>query len=183
MTELEACVLALLWRQGPMTAYQVRKEFERSPTSSWRASTGSIYPLIRRLRREGLVETEAVSTDARRTTRLTASSAGQAQVGRWLAVVPPWAGDATEDPIRTRVLFLDFLDSAAASAAVADMHEATVAALARMDEFIATSRLEPLEKLAVEGARAMLVVRRDWLLEVRDFVARHRPFAAGDEES
>jgi DNA-binding PadR family transcriptional regulator len=182
MTELEACVLAVVCQQGPITAYQLRKRFERSPTSSWRASTGSIYPLIKRLHRQGLVRMSEVPADGRGTKLLVASEAGRARVREWLTVLPPWIGDPTEDPIRTRLLFLDLMEPDVGSAAVAEMLQVTCAAIAAMDEAIASADTSPLERIGREGARAMLVARRDWLVRVQEHLAHDYP-AAGEARS
>jgi DNA-binding PadR family transcriptional regulator len=172
MTELEACVLAVLWQQGPITAYQLRKRFERSPTSSWRASTGSIYPLIKRLHRRGLVQMSEVAADGRGTRLLLASEAGKARVTDWLTVLPSWIGDPTEDPIRTRLLFLDLMAPDIGAAAVAEMLEMTRAAVEAMDESIASPETSPLEQIGREGARAMLIARREWLIRVGKHLAQ-----------
>jgi DNA-binding PadR family transcriptional regulator len=172
MTELEACVLAVVCQQGPITAYQLRKRFERSPTSSWRASTGSIYPLIKRLHRQGLVQMSQVPADRRGTKMLVASRAGKARVRDWLTVLPSWIGDPTEDPIRTRLLFLDLMEPDTGSAAVAEMLRMTRAAIEAMDESIASPDTSPLERIGREGARAMLIARRDWLISVGKHLAQ-----------
>ena len=65
LTELEACVLALVAKEGPCTAYSIRKQFEESLTSTWHASTGSIYPLIRRMTERGLLARQDVESDGR----------------------------------------------------------------------------------------------------------------------
>lgn len=182
MTELEACVLAVVCQQGPITAYQLRKRFERSPTSSWRASTGSIYPLIKRLHRQGLVQMSQVPADRRGTKMLVASRAGKARVMDWLTVLPSWIADPTEDPIRTRLLFLDLMEPDIGSKAVAEMLRMTCAAIEAMDESIASSDTSPLERIGREGARAMLSARRDWLIRVREHLA-HAYAAAGDAPS
>jgi DNA-binding PadR family transcriptional regulator len=177
MTELEACVLAVLWQEGPITAYQLRKRFERSPTSSWRASTGSIYPLIKRLHRLGLVEMNQVAADGRGTKLLVASGTGKARVKDWLTALPSWIGDPTEDPIRTRLLFLDLMEPDVGSASVAEMLRITRAAIEAMDDSIASSDTSPLERIGREGARAMLVARRDWLIRVKEQLAHDYPAA------
>jgi DNA-binding PadR family transcriptional regulator len=53
MTELKFTILAIVARDGPLSAYDIRKIFARSLTSTWSSSTGSIYPSIRRLQNIG----------------------------------------------------------------------------------------------------------------------------------
>lgn len=166
MTELEACVLALLCRDGPMTAYQVRKEFERSRASTWRASTGSIYPLIKRMSARGLIAAKPERGDARGTRHLAATKAGQRKVEAWLTETPAWIGDATEDPIRTRVQFLILLPVSLRRRTIVGMAKVTEAAIAALDVYMADSNIDAIEKLAHEGARAMLEARATWLEKV-----------------
>src|SRR5690606_13340992 len=44
LTELEGTVLGLLAAKPESTAYEVRREFQKSGTAHWRASAGAIYP-------------------------------------------------------------------------------------------------------------------------------------------
>jgi DNA-binding PadR family transcriptional regulator len=176
VTELEACVLAVICRQGPITAYQVRREFERSPASSWRASTGSIYPLIKRLRARGFVQADQALNDGRGTLRLAASDAGRAQVRDWLTVLPPWMGDITEDPIRTRFQFFTLLDASARARAAAEMFAATAEAIEKLTAFNDTLESHSLERIAHDGAMAMLRARLAWLASVEaQFTAEDAP--------
>lgn len=168
MTELEACVLALLCRDGPLTAYQVRQNFERSRASSWRASTGAVYPLIKRLHTQGLITMKSKPDDARGTKRLMATAAGRREVDAWLSDTPAWIGDITEDPIRTRVQFLTLLPAGRQRPAITRMLDATQAAIAAVD---AETHENALERLAHEGVRAMLEARAAWLKKVLKYFA------------
>jgi PadR family transcriptional regulator PadR len=70
---LESCVLAVV-RDGEVYAYDLVKVL--SETGSLLTSEGTIYPLLSRLRRDGLVETtwrESGSGPPRRYYRITAS--------------------------------------------------------------------------------------------------------------
>ena len=51
LSEIEACVLALVSVDGPATPYAIRKVFLNSPNPQWSGSAGTIYPLIGRLLR------------------------------------------------------------------------------------------------------------------------------------
>ncbi len=55
MTELESTVLGVVWLRGPCTAYVIRQEFLASSSSYWTASTGAIYPVLRRLEGAGMI--------------------------------------------------------------------------------------------------------------------------------
>jgi DNA-binding PadR family transcriptional regulator len=166
---LEACVLALVARDGPITAYQVRMEFEGSLASSWRASTGSVYPLIKRLATQGLVRMKAEPGDGRGTKQIVATAEGKRRVEAWLTDAPRWVGDVAEDPIRTRVHFLALLTAAKRAAALRDMQAATREAMAEVDARMKTTDQRDVDWLILHGVRAMLAARGAWLKEVGRF--------------
>lgn len=169
MTELEACVLALVARDGPLTAYQVRMEFERSRASSWRASTGSVYPMIKRLVARGLLSAELRPADGRGAAHLLATAAGRRRAQAWLTETPAWIGDVAEDPIRTRVHFLSLLPMAKRLAAIDGMAAATRASIAAIDERLKTLDRRDLDWIVFQGVRAGLAARARWLPSVRTF--------------
>ncbi len=109
LTELESCVLGAIWAQGPCSAYAVRREFAASPSSHWSASTGSIYPTIRRLEHAGLVAPVDGPSDGRGTRDLKITRAGKARLRAWIVELPDWSHRPTRDAIRTRVNFLSAL--------------------------------------------------------------------------
>lgn len=110
LSELEGVCLGIIRKRAPCTAYKVREELKEAPSSHWRASAGSVYPLIARLEDDGFVNTESIKGDGRGRTLLRITKAGQAAFRRWLA-----AGAGQElissvtDPIRSRTFFLDAL--------------------------------------------------------------------------
>lgn len=171
MTELEACVLAVVIMDGPCTAYSVRKAFETSLTSTWAASTGSIYPLIRRLTKRGLLQRVDVEDDGRGAQNLTATREGIAAAKAWLKNVPDWAGAPSADPIRTRLNFISLLGPAARLRTIDKMIAATRLSLADTEATLDAQKAagRDTEALATSGARAMQRARLDWLDEVRAF--------------
>ena len=110
LSELEGAVLGLIERQGPMTAYAVRKTFLESPTDHFSGSAGAIYPLLRRLEASGLLSTAARS-DGRRGVAYSLTPGGVGSLRAW--VLPEdlsWMASVTFDPLRTRVLSLGLLE-------------------------------------------------------------------------
>jgi PadR family transcriptional regulator PadR len=86
---LELAILALLGRE-PSYGYQIVTQIASAPQLA--AGEGTIYPLLRRLKREALVETfwqESASGPPRQYYRLTARGRGALQVmhGEWEALV------------------------------------------------------------------------------------------------
>ncbi|MEQ8300345.1 MAG: PadR family transcriptional regulator [Hyphomonas sp.] len=171
MTELEACVIALIAREGPCTAYQVRMSFEQSAASTWRASTGSIYPLIRRLVERGVIRSDKAPDSKRGAKLLTVTQTGLRTVRDWLLEAPDWIGDAAADPIRTRVHFLQLLDDEDRAQSIRGMIDATQRSLAdiaeKMDRLKAAG--DEVERLTHQGAAAMMEARLDWLNTVEAF--------------
>src|SRR3712207_1604832 len=65
LTENEGSLLALVLRREPITAYEIVKIYEQSPTTSINSSKGSVYPMIKRLKERGFVGSERVPGDGR----------------------------------------------------------------------------------------------------------------------
>jgi DNA-binding PadR family transcriptional regulator len=107
LSEIEGCVLALIQESGPATPYAIRKDFLDSPTPQWSGSAGTIYPLVARLQRRGLLHSKIHYTGDRKGRRISLTAAGLSAFRSWLAVpVPEWVTGIPPDPLRTRVRFL-----------------------------------------------------------------------------
>ena len=173
MTELDQTVLAVIGRDGPLSAYDVRKDFAQSVTPTWSASTGSIYPSIRRLISAGLIKAAAPEgTRGKQKLRITAS--GRAALSEWLAHVPLELAAATPDPIRTRAHFLRLLDRKARRRFIAEARKSTEAALAiaqRRCDARTAAGASKADCLPGVGVLYELRARKDWL----DLVARELP--------
>jgi DNA-binding PadR family transcriptional regulator len=165
LTELDNCILGVVWREGPMSAYGVRAHFAGSNTVSWSSSTGTIYPAIRRLRGAGFLKA-AAPEGPRRSELLSLTPKGRAALDDWVTNVSPELGSSTADPIRTRVHFLKVVDAKARKRAFADYRKATVAAIERMELALAkpaVSAVEKSERLGTLGALAEIRARLEWL--------------------
>ena len=170
LTELEAIILGVVERDGPITSYAVAQEFATSPTSRWSGSAGAIYPAMARLRKRGLVKDQKGKTGRRPHKTYTVSAAGKARFHAWLRPpLPDGVGGPTEDPIRTRVFFLPLLP-------LAERKEFFTTALARVRGEL--QRVEQVIRdfadegddwavLGLEGARCELEARIDWLRLVK----------------
>jgi DNA-binding PadR family transcriptional regulator len=181
MTELEHCALGVIWQRGPCTAYAVRNEFAKSPSAYWSASSGSIYPVIKRLLAAGLIEAQTL-TDGRRVSRaLQVTTAGLDALRLWIEEIDRAATSATYDPIRTRMLFLDALTASAEREAVLD--KAAEETKSRLAELKATARSdEPMEMIAMLGAVYELKARLEWLQEIRPQLVGQRGASPGNRK-
>jgi DNA-binding PadR family transcriptional regulator len=107
LSEIEGCVLALIHESGPATPYAIRRDFLDSPTPQWSGSAGTIYPLVERLQRRGLIRSKLRYTGDRPGSQLSLTAAGVRTFRKWLSVpVPEWVAGIPPDPLRTRVRFL-----------------------------------------------------------------------------
>lgn len=165
MNELECCILGVIWRNGPISAYGVRAEFARSRTAEWSSSTGTVYPAIRRLRDAGLVRAEA-RRGPRNSELLRVTPAGASLLRRWLGSIDDWGGP-NADPLRTRIHFLTALPAAERRPMVLRYHEATRQALDAVREEEACARQAKdatrAEYLGTVGCRYQLEARLAWL--------------------
>src|SRR6476661_1613616 len=101
LTELEQCVLGVIWRDGPMTAYEIAALFAKSLSPYWSGSAGAIYPVVQRLRKRGLVRGTRKSWNGAQKTVLAATRKGVDVLRHWLT--PPLPGDSaapTHDALR-----------------------------------------------------------------------------------
>lgn len=109
-TELECCVLGIVWEKGPCSAYVVRKEFLDSASSYWSGSAGAIYPLLDRLADGGYLRVEEHPWGTRTRKEFRVSAKGRRALARWVGPpLEPWTAAPAFDPIRTRMYFLEVI--------------------------------------------------------------------------
>ena len=81
-TTLGYAILGLIQRES-MSGYQIRKEFETTPLGHYSSSPGSIYPALRRLQQEGLLQRVSVSKAASSKKKYTLTTSGLASLVDW----------------------------------------------------------------------------------------------------
>jgi DNA-binding PadR family transcriptional regulator len=176
VTELDFTVLAIIGRDGPMSAYDVRKVFATSLTPTWSASTGSIYPSIRRLEAHGYAQA-STPEGARSRKTLSITAPGRAALYPWLTQITPEMAASTPDAIRTRLFFLMFADPSQRLEIVECAMRSTETALSDADRRRAARppRVDDqLLDLAREGVRFELKARLEWLRWVKRELTRAR---------
>ncbi len=164
-SELESFVLGLVWQLGPCSPYDVRRHMRASPSTQWSASAGSIYPLVQRLERAGLLKSEHSAHGKRERRLYTITSTGMRELRAWIGPpLRPEAVSVSHDPLRSRVRFLGALTPAqrtrwlrAAAAALDTIEEqirAWDSAHAALDVYAAHMTICGVSDLAA---------RREWL--------------------
>ena len=166
LTELEGDVLGFVWKLGPVTTYRVRRVFADSPSSHWRASAGSIYPVVDRLLGNGLIRSKEKKQKSRTSLLLTLTPKGKRELIAWVA--PEDVREAAafaHDPIRTRVHFLGLLPPAERRAFLARV-EALVMEQIRTYEGLeseAKKEQDTWDEVVLRGARGFQAARLRWV--------------------
>ena len=109
-SELEGVVLGILHGLGPCSAYRVRRELKASPSTHWSASAGSVYPLLGRLEKSGLVRGASDPADGRGRRLLSLTAAGRRAHRDWLLTTSsPAVAANVSDAARARAFSLEAL--------------------------------------------------------------------------
>jgi DNA-binding PadR family transcriptional regulator len=171
LSELEGVSLGIIYKRQPCTAYHVRGELKEAPSSHWRASAGSVYPLLARLEAEGLVSTTTDENDGRGRKLLKVTAAGRKSLRAWvIAGADPELISSVTDPIRSRTFFLDVLSASRKKEYVDQLIDLAEHYLSETK-----GRLEQGEEsgdlydyLGALGAVKVTKARLDWLRDVRE---------------
>jgi DNA-binding PadR family transcriptional regulator len=134
LTEYESIVLAIIARDGPATAYKVRKVLESSPAAGISSSAGAVYPAVARLKARNFIISNAVDADGRNTELLTATENGRAAIRRWIMQVTP-EQVLPIDPLRSRVAHAHMLSSKERRAWLRTMREALQSKLTEIEAY------------------------------------------------
>lgn len=170
-TELEGCVLGVVWEKGPCTPYTIRRVFQDSPSPHWTGSAGAIYPLVARLATRRLIRADARNPTGRRGAkayRITPS--GLEALKRWLGPpLPEWAIGVPVDALRTRLRFLGALTAQVRKDFLDEAETRLRDHLRVVEKECRRSRAggDPFAYLVSRGALSMLQARSGWLREVR----------------
>lgn len=170
LSELEGCVLGLLWEKGPSTPYAVRQVFLKSPSPQWSGSSGAIYPLLERLERRKLVRSKAHATGQRQGTLFSLTAAGTSAFRAWLGPpVPEWVIGIPPDPLRTRVNFLGALPAVKRAKLLRAARKDAERHLHLIEEDCRRRQSQgAYERLMARGALLMMQTRCEWLREVAE---------------
>ena len=175
LSELEGVCLGIIRRRKSCTAYRVRLELKEAPSSHWRASAGSVYPLLARLQKDELIKATADSQDGRGKQMLAISRKGIIALKQWIK-----AGNKSDlvssvtDPLRSRTFFLDVLTESQRLDYLDDL-------IGHMESYLAETKLrmektdqevDQFDYLGSLGAFRLTEARLDWLHTVRDSIGR-----------
>jgi PadR family transcriptional regulator AphA len=142
-------ILGML-RIRPMSGYEIKQAVDQSTRFFWAASYGQIYPELRRLEREGLVEGEQAPRGGRRRTVYTLTREGEDALEAWLAE-PPAPPELRFEGL-LKLFFLRDDERPTARRQLQSMRRQNSAALRRLRE------IEPAARALPDGSQ-LLVLR------------------------
>lgn len=159
LTELEGAVLSEIHDRGCKTAFQVKREFQASASMEWSGSAGAVYPAIRRLQANGLIDAEPMP-GGRSAMALRLSPAGVAALHDW-ACNPNRAASVGIDPFRLRSGIWRTLDITRRRTAL----ESTAKAIEQNLTVIEGNRdkLDPVEGARVDLSIELQRLRLRWI--------------------
>ena len=147
----------------PRSGYELMKHFEQSLAYAWPASHSQIYPELARLLDESMIEQSASGPRGSKTYTLT--SAGLAEVRRWLRETEPDRRVRNDASLRTFFLWLLEPDEARAQ-----LERERVYWRGILDELeqiraqpVGAQRKELAYRLALEGGIRVIAARLDWV--------------------
>jgi DNA-binding PadR family transcriptional regulator len=176
ISELEGCVLGIIWENGACTPYVIRRKFLISPNPEWSGSAGAIYPLVKRLEARGWIRSKEMETSGgRRSREYSLTAAGRKVFRSWIG--PPLSLNTIgipSDPLRTRIEFLYSLRRD-------ERKEFLSEAIRQIREQIQIIRKDCIRRrkegnvpayVAGLGALRMMRARLDWLYQARRILRR-----------
>lgn len=161
LSRLENHVLALIRKWQPTTAYFVRKSLGDTLATNVSDSPGSVYPVIERLKRHGLVTGEPAARGRRASEHLACTPAGEERIRAWLTAVLP-VDLLPEDPVRTRFRFAGLLDAEARRRWLGRLRQEMQLLLEGLER-AAALEADPDRALELEHAKLVSAARIAWV--------------------
>src|SRR5688572_5136703 len=168
-SELEYLILAMVG-EGVNSGYAMRKQMNRMRGGRWSAESGSVYRVLRRLEKDGLVsEARRVGVPNRERTEYDLTAQGEATLQSWLTFPP----DRNEfsfivDPLRTRTFFLGRLKQPEQIRVVKTWIQENKQFLLELNRELEASKLieDRMKLLASQNLYCLAQARQEWLRKV-----------------
>lgn len=171
LTLLERTLLGIL-SLGQASGYEVRRQLQLSPGLGFSASTGAVYPALRRLEAAGLISGEVRRGGSRpesRVFRLT--EPGKDALLAWLTSPVAEAELArASDPLLTRMLFFDNLSPSQVAAFCRRQGALMAKHIARAEAFRDRygKALGHYQRLCLENGLMHLRLQAEWVAKVAE---------------
>ena len=165
-------ILGMLQRR-PRSGYDIKALVDRSTRFFWAASYGQIYPELRRLEKEGLIEGESEPRGGRRRRVYRLTPAGREALHEWL--ISPSLTYELRDEALLKLFFVDALTNAEAVELVRATRSRHEAILERLREIEpgARARGAGFPYRVLQGGLTFHACAADWWSEVEAELRRH----------
>ncbi len=155
---VEFVILGALAKRS-QSGYEIKQMVDHSTRFFWAASYGQIYPELRRLEAEGLVESEADDHGGRKRNRYHLTEAGRERLRAWL--LEPSAGYELRDEGLLKLFFAGALDPEELGELVRAF---------RVDREAVLEQIRAVEELGVAQETGALVLdyglrQHEWMVE------------------
>lgn len=167
-------LLGVLATAGPLTGFDIRAFLDHSVSYFWRESYGQIYPELKRLADEGLIEDASPGAGAREARPWRITRAGRAALKAWLDRPPQPA--PVRDELLLKLFFSRHAPSAAARALIARAKDSAEARGVEFEAAEAQVLSEPEDPdllgslLTLERGRIMARAQQEWCARAAAFV-------------
>jgi len=166
LTHAEAMALMTAYRFGPLTTYRLRRLYAEGPVASYSNSTGTVYPVVRRLSARGLIEARPIEGSRRGAETLVCTETGRCALKAWVMQVGKEEA-ILSDAARSKLSCLALL-TPAERVEWADRLLANLAQATRLlDEFHARHGDVPFADLLQDNFVSTLESRRAWAERAR----------------
>lgn len=162
ISELEGAILSEIEHRGQQTAFQVRKAFADSFSLEWKGSAGAIYPAVRRLEKDGLLQASAAQ-GGRATRHLSLTAVGRQALREW-ACDPVLATSIGVDPFRLRAGIWAILTPEDRKGLFLELEAAIEANVGALEDYL--GKTDPVERVRIEMA---MTVQKARLEKLRTF--------------
>lgn len=166
LTHAEAMALMTAYRFGPLTTYRLRRLYAEAPVASYSNSTGTVYPVVRRLSARGLIETRPVEGSRRGAETLVCTEAGRKALKAWVMTLGKEEAVLT-DTARSKLSCFGLLSPAERLAWVETLQANLEAATQVLAEFYARHSDVLFADILQDNFVSTLESRRAWAERLR----------------
>lgn len=182
-SELEYLILAMV-SEGVGSGYAMRRAMNKMRGGRWSSESGSVYRVLRRLEKDGLViEARKAGAPNRERTEYDLTGQGRALLHSWLTF-PPERSEFSYlvDPIRTRAYFLSNLARPDQLRVVKSWLQQSKTYLQTLQEEIERENFQdPIHSITIQNLVYLAEARHEWLRKLLASIkALH---AQGDEQA
>lgn len=171
LTHAEAMALMTAYRFGPLTTYRLRRLYAEAPIASYSNSTGTVYPVVRRLSARGLIESTPVEGSRRGAETLSCTPLGRRALKAWTLDLGKEEA-ILSDTARSKLACFSLLTPAERVEWAERLQASLQEAKSVLDDFYARYSEVPFADLIQDNFVSTLDSRQAWAARTRDSLAK-----------